>query len=117
VFRLAEQFLIRAEARAHLDKITGANSAKADLNMIRDRAGLPPTVASTKEEMLAAILQERRMELFVEWGHRWFDLKRTGKASEVLSVLKPRWDPTDVLYPIPYNELQLNPNMMQNAGY
>jgi hypothetical protein len=117
VFRLAEQHLVRAEARAKLGKLTAANSAESDINIIRDRAGLGPTTAQTKEELLAAVAQERRVELFSEWGHRWFDLKRTGKADEVLSLIKPGWQPEDKLYPIPYDERQLNPNLTQNPHY
>jgi starch-binding outer membrane protein, SusD/RagB family len=117
VLRLAEQYLIRAEARVKQSKLTGANSAASDINAIRDRAGLPATTATTEPELLAAIEQERRVELFSEWGHRWFDLKRTGRATAVLSPVKPGWTATDMLYPIPYSELSLNANMTQNPGY
>jgi len=113
VLRLAEQYLIRAEARAKQNKLTGA---VADINIIRVRSGLQNTGASTQQELLTAIEQERRAELFTEWGHRWLDLKRTGRANSVLSGLKPNWKSTDLLYPIPYSELQLNPNMNQNPG-
>ena len=57
VFRLAEQYLIRAEARAQQGDLIGA---KEDLNKIRKRAGLNETTASTQLEILNAILQERR---------------------------------------------------------
>ena len=113
--RLAEQYLIRAEARAHLENITGA---QADINTIRNRAGLGNTTAATLDDLLDAILQERRVELFTEKGHRWFDLKRMGKAIEVLAPIKPGWQDTDVLFPIPNAELLLNPNLLpQNDGY
>lgn len=115
LFRLAEQYLIRAEARAHLGNISGA---KEDINAIRNRAGLANTPASTVSDVLEAIRQERRVELFTEQGHRWFDLKRTGNASEVLSPIKPNWQGTDVLFPIPETELETNPNLLpQNGGY
>lgn len=118
VFRLAELFLVRAEARAKQDNLTGLNSAESDLNAIRLRAGLLPTTATTKEQLLLAIEQEKRVELFTEWGHRWLDLKRTSRADDVLPAVKPNWDDTDVLYPIPFNDLQLNPNLKpQNDGY
>ncbi|SEA65424.1 RagB/SusD family nutrient uptake outer membrane protein [Pedobacter hartonius] len=118
VLRLGEQYLIRAEARAQQNNLTGAID---DLDKIRDRAGLPllalinPTI--NKSDLLDAIQKERRVELFTEWGHRWFDLTRTGKATEVLTPLKPKWEPTDVLYPIPLAEITRNPNSSQNAGY
>jgi len=115
LFRLAEQYLIRAEARAHLSDLTGAIN---DLNRIRDRAGLTPTQANTQTELLEAIMKERQLELFTEQGHRWFDLKRTGNASAVLGAIKPNWNQTDVLLPIPESQLELNPNLLpQNAGY
>jgi starch-binding outer membrane protein, SusD/RagB family len=118
VFRLAEQFLIRAEARAQNNNLTGPNSAKSDLNEIRSRAGLNNTTAATQAEFLDAILQERRVEFFTEWGHRWFDLKRMNQADLVLGTLKPDWQSTDVLYPIPRTELQINKNLLpQNPGY
>src|SRR5690606_18180514 len=81
VIRLAELYLIRAETRAQLGNISGAQD---DINVIRERAGIPDTKADSRDELLEAILQERRVELFTEQGHRWFDLVRTGKASEVL---------------------------------
>jgi len=64
------------------------------------------------------IEQERRIELLGEWGHRWFDLKRTGRADVVLSGLKPNWNSEDVLLPIPESEILSNANLLpQNPGY
>ncbi|MEQ5790633.1 RagB/SusD family nutrient uptake outer membrane protein [Muricauda sp. NFXS6] len=115
LFRLAEQYLIRAEARVHLGNLAGS---QADLNAIRGRAGLPETSANTQDELLGAILQERRVELFTEQGLRWFDLQRTGMADQVMSALKPNWQATDVLLPIPESELEANPKLLpQNNGY
>lgn len=115
VFRLAEQYLIRAEAMAQLGNIP---NAQEDLNTIRIRAGLIHTPANSQNDMLDAILQERRVELFTEHGHRWIDLKRTGKASEVLSGLKSNWQAFNVLFPLPDKELNINPNLLpQNKGY
>jgi hypothetical protein len=116
VLRLAEQFLIRAEARAQQDNLGGAI---ADLNIIRARAkltALPTTLDKTGT--LAAIAQERRIELFAEWGHRWLDLKRTGQLDAVMKALRPTtWQSFDQLYPIPSNELHFDPNLVQNPGY
>ncbi|WP_103192136.1 RagB/SusD family nutrient uptake outer membrane protein [Formosa algae] len=115
IFRLAEQYLIRAEARAQLGNISGSQS---DLNTIRNRAGLENTTADSKEAVLDAIAQERSIELFSEQGHRWFDLKRTGEAGSVLELVKPNWKATDVLWPIPESEIEINPNLRpQNSGY
>ena len=114
VLRLAEQYLIRAEARAQQGNLTGAQE---DLNMIRNRAGLENTTAVTKVGLLDAILQERQVELFTEWGHRWLDLKRTGRADAILSSIKPGWQSTSILWPIPQQEIDNNPNLKQNEGY
>ncbi len=114
VFRLAEQYLIRAEARAQLGDL---QNARADLDAIRSRAGLENSSATTQQELLMAIEHERRIELFGEWGHRWIDLKRTGRADEILGPLKPDWQPTDKLFPIPESEILLNPALTQNSGY
>lgn len=118
VLRLAEQYLIRAEARAQQGKVTGSNSAETDLNSIRMRAGLPLVAGLSQSETFDAIEKEKRNEFFTEWGHRWFDLKRWGKASSVLSVKKgSTWQPTDILYPIPHSEILSNPSLTQNPGY
>lgn len=114
VMRLAEQYLIRAEARAQLGNLSGA---KMDLNMIRNRSGLSNTIANSQEEIIIAIENERRVELFTEWGHRWLDLKLMGKADAVLGPLKPEWSISSLLYPIPQSELKINPNIVQNPGY
>lgn len=122
VLRLAELHLIRAEARINRENIS---NGIADLNLVRQRplAGvnsnpLPslPTNLS-KENALLAVEKERRIELFSEWGHRWFDLKRTGRASAVLKPIKLLWQETDVLYPIPDAEVSRNTNIRQNDGY
>lgn len=118
VLRLAEQFLIRAEARARQNNLPGA---KDDLNLIRRRAGLANTPANTQEELLTAIYKERQMELFTEWGHRWLDLKRTGKINEVMNPAAPQkgtsWNPNWQWWPLPAYDIFQNPNLTQNEGY
>lgn len=122
VLRVAEQYLIRAEARAQQNNISGAQE---DINIIRNRAGLANTTAADKNALQAAVEQERRIELFCEWGHRWFDLKRwpslttSGKtrADDVLGALKTTWTSNAVLFPIPQLARDNNPNLTQNAGY
>ncbi|OZI09793.1 RagB/SusD family nutrient uptake outer membrane protein [Siphonobacter sp. BAB-5385] len=114
MFRLAELYLIRAEAQANLNQFT---TAKADLDIVRNRAGLPASTATTQSALLAAILQERKVELFGEFGHRWFDLKRTNQADAVLAPIKPGWKATGVLMPIPSVQIQANPVLTQNPGY
>jgi len=114
VLRLAEQYLIRSEAKAQQGNLT---EGLADLNVIRTRALLPGTTVTTQSALLNAIEQERRIELFVEWGHRWLDLKRTARIDAVLSAQKPFWKNFASLYPIPFTQLQLNPFLTQNPGY
>ncbi len=115
--RLAEIYLIRAEARAHQNNLTGAAE---DLNLIRTRAGLANTTAASQTDMIEAVLRERRVELFFEYGFRWFDLVRTGKADAILSNIPYKtanWKSHMVLFPIPKVELDYNHNLVQNLGY
>ncbi len=118
VMRLAEQYLIRAEARAHQGKLT---EAITDLDKSRNRANLQlisnnaPNI--DKDALLDSIIIERNRELFSEWGHRWLDLKRTGTASKILSNKKSSWQDSDLLFPIPEDEINKNPNLTQNNGY
>lgn len=115
VFRLAEQYLIRAEAEINQNKFS---LAQADINMIRARAGLPNTTASDLQSLKSAVEHERRIEFFSEWASRWYDLKRTGRTKDVLSALKgATWQDTDILWPIPQQEINLNPLLTQNPGY
>lgn len=115
IFRLEELYLIRAEARANLLNISGAQQ---DLNTIRNRAGLANTTATTQQTLLEAILKERQLEFFTELGHRWFDIKRNGTTQEIIEPIKPSWQNKDLLLPIPETELFLNINLQpQNQGY
>jgi hypothetical protein len=115
VLRLAEVYLIRAEARAQQNDLPGAVQ---DLNVVRVRAGLKGlSSGATHDAVLAAVMQERRVELFAEWGHRWTDLLRWGQADAILSVEKPGWSANAKLYPLPLIDLQRNLNLYQNAGY
>ena len=114
MLRMAELYLIRAEARARQGELT---NAKDDLDRIRLRAGLPLSDAQTQEALLTAILNERKFELFTEVGHRFFDLKRFGLLDIELSE-KPAWDTTDRLWPLPQADLSANPFLTpQNPGY
>lgn len=115
VLRIGEQFLIRAEARANQNNVADAIN---DLNTIRTRSGLPSLPSSLNQaQLFTAIEQERKVELFGEWAHRWLDLKRTSKATQVLAPIKVNWQPTDILYPIPQDEVLINSKLTQNPGY
>ncbi|MBS7565541.1 RagB/SusD family nutrient uptake outer membrane protein [Mucilaginibacter sp. Bleaf8] len=114
VIRLAELYLIRAEALANAGNLT---EALGDVNLIRKRAGLPAFAGSDKTSLFNAILHERQCELFCEWGNRWLDLKRLGLVDKVLSAEKTGWTSQAALYPIPLTEITNNPKLVQNPGY
>jgi len=127
MLRLGEQYLIRGEARIQQDHIA---EGVADLNALRARArGANPgdlpdlSVSMTKEDALAAVEHERRVELFTEWGHRWLDLKRTGRIDAVMNTAaaakNTTWDPRHALFPIPPSEILTAPGLAghQNPGY
>jgi hypothetical protein len=137
VLRLAEQYLIRAEAEIE----EGQTAAGiADLNVLRSRARgaatlaipnpLPPlSVGLSKTDAMAALVQERRIELFSEFGHRWYDLKRlpglsnpSGKlADEVMPAATAAkggtWNDEWELYPVPLTDMQTDNKLGQNPGY
>ena len=114
LLRLAEQYLIRAEARAQQQNLNGAVD---DIYQIRKRAGLAPLSSGlSQNNILLAIEKERKLELFGEgYGHRWIDLIRTKRADAVLGAEKPAtWRSTATLFPIPATEILTNPNLTPN---
>lgn len=119
ICRLGEQYLIRAEAEANSSG--DLDTAIGDLNVIRGRAGLGAYAGSADQaSVLNAIYHERQVELFCEWGNRWYDLKRWGIINNVLGVEKASSWPSDghaALYPISYNQIEANPFLVQNPGY
>lgn len=112
VIRFAEVLLIKAEALARQSDLAGAVDA---YNELRVRAGLTPHVlgvdVTTPDEVLAAITQERRLELAFE-GDRWPDLVRTSQAVAVLGI--PEFQ---TLFPIPQAQRDVAPGVTQNPGY
>jgi hypothetical protein len=120
MLRLGEQYLIRSEARAQLGNFDGA---KADLNMIRTRANLGGITANDKTSLLTAILHERQVELFSEFGNRWFDLKRSGNMDGIMKPITPAkvsgavWQSYQQWYPVPVTDLNSAPNLQQTNGY
>ncbi len=112
--RYADVLLMYAEA---MNETGNQGEATTYVNMIRSRAGLRNTTASTKDQLVDVIEKERRLELAFE-GHRWFDLVRTGKLiSTMIAKGKPAIKDYHVLYPIPQRELDVNSNLSQNTGY
>ncbi len=118
MLRLSEQYLIRADARASQGNLEGAI---LDLNVVRSRAGLAGTNATTQSNILNAITHERQVEFFGEWAHRWLDLKRTGKIDEVMEEVTAEkggaWNSNWQWYPILSSDIQKNPRINQNSGY
>lgn len=112
VIRLAEMYLIRAEARVRTGDFAGASE---DLQVIRRRAFNDQTIVVTLpndvEQAINIILEERRLEFAFE-GHRWHDLVRTGRAASEFELPAFR-----TLLPIPLNARDVNPNLTQNPGY
>lgn len=114
VVRLEEMYLIAAEAAVMQGDLQNGSEK---LNVLRSRAGLDDIVFSNTQQAVDAVLQERRVELFCEFGHRFYDLKRLNRLSD-LSAVKPRWQQHFKFYPLPENEITLNPNLLpQNPGY
>jgi hypothetical protein len=113
--RLAEQYLIRAEAQANLEQTDGAI---ADLNKIRERAGLTALYDLDEVNCLIEIAAERRREFFGEGAIRFADLKRRGELNAVMSVHRSSWRiGVSQVLPIPANEIIYNTNLIQNEGY
>ena len=119
--RLADILLLKAEALNEQGDFSGAAIL---VNQIRHRALLQDTPASNQDAMRLAIEKERRLELAFE-THRWFDLKRTGRAIEVMNnAIGPDGNkigynltPNRLVWPIPQAELDKNKQLVQNAGY
>ena len=115
LIRLADIILLQAEAKNELGNSAGA---QADLNLVRNRALLPNTLAANQASLKDSILLERRLELAFE-GHRWMDLKRSGKAINIMNNLGFAYNVNQnkLVLPIPQNELDRNPKLVQNPGY
>lgn len=126
ILRLADVYLMRAEA---LNEISGPTTeAYAMINAIRGRArnrdGVSPSATPadlqglSKETFRDAVLNERAVELGFE-GHRWFDLVRTKRLVQTIKAIHPEYPVTDkhMLFPIPANEIKLNPKIKQNPEW
>ena len=120
LFRLAEQYLIRAEARDRLNKLA---DARTDLNTIRTRAGLNGTPAIAQDDVIKAVWKERRVEYFAEIGNRFFDLRRTGTIDAVMNAEVPlkgvgaTWNALKQYFPISAYDISVNKNLIQTPGY
>lgn len=106
VIRLAEMYLIRAEANLREGTEVG-NSPTEDVDIVRGRAN----AALLSDVTLEDILLERELELLFE-GHLIHDYKRTNRNIGDLSA-----DDDALLFPIPQREMDVNDLLEQNPGY
>jgi hypothetical protein len=119
VLRYADVLLMLAEVQNELGNSSGAATT---LNLIRTRAGLAATTATTQSDLRAAIDLERRFELVGE-GHRWFDLLRSGNAVSVMNDwfkannIQTTITANNLLMPIPQSQINTDPSIKQNPGY
>ncbi|UZR95144.1 RagB/SusD family nutrient uptake outer membrane protein [Chondrinema litorale] len=106
ILRLAEMYLIRAEANLEEGTTTGASPLE-DINTLRERANAPLLTSVTLDD----VYMERRLELAFE-GHKIHDIKRLQG-----SVGNFPYNAEELVFPIPQRERNVNPNLSQNAGY
>lgn len=100
ILRYADVLLMNAEAKVRLGE-----NGDAPLKLVRDRAQMPVITNATLDQ----ILDERRMELCCEWGERYNDLVRTGKAATVLG--SKGWSEDKTYYPLPFETVNDNPDL------
>lgn len=126
--RYDDILLLKAEALLNGENADLEGAAEI-IDRIRTRAGVAKLTAaqkSTKDALMKAYVNERRLELACE-GERWFDLVRLGILEETMEQAQ-RNDPgrlplvvpytaTSYLLPIPQDVLDTNPNVQQNPGY
>lgn len=111
IIRRGEVVLIAAEAAAAQGDF---DTAEKWLNQVRSRAGLDDIDDLDADNYIDAILQERFVELAFEAGHRLWDLRRTGRALDVLG--EAGYDPCDDRWPFPQREIDRNPNLEKNSA-
>jgi hypothetical protein len=118
IFRLADVYLIAAEAEARLNGATP--TAYGFIQTVRDRADLSPLPDGLSQtDFVDAVIQERSWELFSE-GDRWYDLTRTDKFLTVIPAAVNDVYPTRTplakhkYFPIPQDEVNANPKLDQN---
>jgi hypothetical protein len=121
ILRLADVYLIAAEAEAHLNGATAL--AYSYMLPVRQRAGLANIPSGlTQQDFITAVLQERSWELFSE-GDRWYDLTRTNTFMQVVPTAVNNVFPVrspqarNRYFPIPEREIQANPKLTQNDGW
>lgn len=136
IIRYADVLLMLSEA---INEQSGPAEAYSLINPLRERAGLDPLSGLDKDSFREAVLRERRVELAFE-NHRWFDLKRTMAPSELAAFLNAHgerersnptttrgpvpfspgdyvFEPFEVVFPIPHDQILINKELTQNPGY
>lgn len=120
VLRYADVLLMYAEA---LNESNHTGDAFPYINLVRERAGLSDLSGLSQDDLRLALEKERRVE-FLDEGHRWFDLLRTGRLQTVMNGYYTALNQTfrvedfELIFPIPQNEIDLNPKVIkQNDGY
>ncbi len=109
LIRLAEMYLIRAEANFEDPGADiGPNSPTEDINVVRLRANAP---AHPEPVTRAQIREERYLELCWE-GHRLHDLKRWK-----INIGSYAYDAGNLILPIPFREMEVNDLLEQNSWY
>lgn len=114
LIRLAEVYLIHAEARARVDNAVTTASHES-LFAVQDRAGVgePITSYTDLDSYIIAIQEEKEKELMFE-GETWFDFCRTGLALTKYTTLTHQ---NYFIYPIPIAQFQVDGSLRQNPGY
>lgn len=115
LLRFAEVLLINAEAANEAGKPA---EAVANLNRVRQRAGLKALMVGSQTEIRNAVWQERHIELAMEHD-RFFDLVRTGRAASVLKAIGKNFVAgKNELLPVPSLQIELSGGKLtQNNGY
>lgn len=119
LLRYADVLLMYAEVLNELNK---TDEALSYINQVRKRAQVANLEGLSQGQLRLAIEKERQLELCFE-GHRWFDLKRTGRLLEVINEdfenlgLAFSVEEYELLLPIPQGQIDTDPNLKQNSGY
>jgi starch-binding outer membrane protein, SusD/RagB family len=116
VYRLAEIYLIKAEA---LNELNRPAEAIPLINLVRQRVFTPPKPLATglsQAQVRTAILNERLFELAGE-GKRRTDMIRMGVYTSPFQFKATATEPWRILFPVPARQLQTNPLLVQNPGY
>lgn len=124
IYRYADALLMAAEIENNLNGPTGA--AYGYLNRVRLRANATEAPAGmSQEEFAEYVYEERYKELSLEF-QELYDIRRLGKVEEVLAIHPENitWQPANTpynpnfdLWPLPFTEINANPNLEQNPGW